>query len=244
MQLTHEDILERYICSLQRGEVFDWSQVPDDAELLCSLKLARGLWAESQSAVASAKRPKWERVLATSSVKTPTSRPSFWKSFQMFGAWRIAAVSMAAVFGVVVLVSATTQPEASGSRSNRIAAVWNRVTQSDRPSSVEESVGTTPNANRNVNSETVADADTPATDSGFVPDPADATLTNNENPSAGITSRNGGALVTTLDVVDLDPEDNMNQLIKDFSDDFYEMTDDVTDDGLKDLSSDIVLVNF
>lgn len=239
---THEDILERYINSLQRGEVFDWSLVPDDAELLSSLKLARGFWTESRDCVRPNVRPTWERMVASSKMHFSTPRRSFWRSFEMFGVWRIAAVSMAAFFGVVVLVGAASQ----GDTANPVASVWNRVVRSNNVTSVSGSDEKSAVQKKNVNSGTIADADTPAPNQGILSDPGDATLTNDEDPTMGITNRGGGAgaLVTTLDVVDLDPEDNMNQLIKDFANDFDEMANDATDDGLKDMSSDIVLVNF
>lgn len=220
----YEDIVENYLASLEDNTSFDWKSVPDDPELLSVLKMTREMWASTHAEVEASFCNRVEEGLCE--MMTPEVQ----KPHLRFQAWipvlRFASVGLVGILAVVVVFNvAGDRPFASNPFSPKDSG---KFSIADRP--------VLPNSNANAN------ADRPSNTS-FASNEADNTEPETQEPN-GNRSVNTSSEPTFLDVSDLDPDDQMDALVSDFSTDFSEILDDVNDDGLVRMSSDIQLVSF
>lgn len=225
---THEDILNEYIESLKNGTAFDWDAVPDDPELLAALKMARGLWTESHAGV----RPEWRSETRNALGEQPATALNWFVAHK----WRYAAAGVLGVLVVAVLVGG-----ARGTRPGQVATRINRILTGSGSTSEQVDANTNSNVNDSSFAATNANINTGTngnTNSG---------TGSNTNDSMGMTGGAGGEDVVrtaTLDVSDLDPNNNMDTLFADFTSDLDDIVTDLEDDGLANMASDIQLVDL
>ncbi|MBI3120583.1 MAG: hypothetical protein HYZ08_03110 [Candidatus Kerfeldbacteria bacterium] len=222
----HEDIVEEYLSSLETNTPFEWERVPDDPELLSVLKMTREMWANTHSEARGTFCDRVEKGLQEMMiprVELPKSVPWYHALVPVI---RYASVGLVGILAVVVIVNAMGgSPIVSNPFSSSNSSSSGFLTADRKPKPSE-------NSNfDNSSSDQVASNET------------DNTPSNAEEPEV-TPSVNTSSAAKFLDVSDLDPDDQMNTLVSDFSTDFSEMLDDVNDDGLARMGSDIQLVSF